>query len=335
MTSSRSYFLTCTPINRLSVRIALGEIDLTKKLSASTGTNKTKISPLPPAPFSVHLLLVRSINISHSRGNADNLLAQRYVVILHRFELLFGSGESSACGLDQFLVAAEYRYALYLDLLARSPDTEIAILPPWYVRLAPDNKVVKARDNNETHRSRDVAIIWHAHLTKPLPYLQDVIYRPAYSGLWEKDLDFPVDDLARLVEQEIWSDPTSASAWKTAYPESEYQIWNSLPSNENETSPLNVDAAVITCSHTICTLEVPVLIRELLRLRAKEQSVECSHCGTWFGKDEICFANLRRDWQTLLGADGEKSQRAIKGAIFNAQNGFYFSVQTTADWIRD
>jgi hypothetical protein len=56
---------------------------------------------------------------------------QRYVVVLKRFSYLLDVAESSECGLEAFLAVAEYRYTLYLDLLARWFIGDAVILPPW------------------------------------------------------------------------------------------------------------------------------------------------------------------------------------------------------------
>ena len=181
---------------------------------------------------------------------------------------------------------------------------------------------------------RDVAIIWHNHLRFPCEYLADVVYRPAYSEISKKRLDFNLEGLARLVEHDVWSDPASHSIWNEEYTENEYQLWASLPSESLSSSKLVLQDISIPCSNDECGLPVNLLAPQLARIRTDDESIHCEACISVFKKPDIFFANLRRDWRVVQTRSNKDAWVAIKGAVIDGE-GQPNLHEKFGSWLRD
>jgi hypothetical protein len=89
---------------------------------------------------------------------------------------------------NYYLLVADYRYRLYLDLLVSVRDTpkETWPMPPWYaIKLRISDWMAKV------NLSRDVALMMHTHLLSPIKFANDISSSPRYNTL-AGVLDFPL-----------------------------------------------------------------------------------------------------------------------------------------------
>lgn len=160
------------------------------------------------------------------------------------------------------------------------------------------------------------------------------MYRPAYTHISKQSLDFCVEDLAQLVEQDVWSDSLSQTVWEDVYPEIEYQLWPSLSSRSLSNSPLILHHVSIPCPNDECGVPVHLLASQLTRLRTDDHCVHCEACKNAFKKSDVFFANLRRDCRVMPAQSNKNAMLAIKGAVLDGRGQPNFH-EALGGWMRN
>ena len=163
----------------------------------------------------------------------------------------------------------------------------------------------------------------------------DVLYRPAYSEVPKKTLDFNLEGLAKVVNQDIWSDPVSETLWKEAYPGFEYQLWGSLPSESPCRSQPSLHGVSIPCPNIECGAPVHSLAPQLgLFLTEPEECIYCKACEVSFQTSDVFFANLRHDWGIVQSQSNKDALFAIKGTAVDG-NELPEYLELIGEWVRN
>ncbi|MCJ1350774.1 MAG: hypothetical protein MMC33_000755 [Icmadophila ericetorum] len=240
-----------------------------------------------------------------------NIEAARYhVAILRRFRLLLVKAENhidiinKERALKTFLVYAEARYVMYLDLLctvtkgkeAEGEELKESLpLPPW-----------------------DVAMVFHSHMLSPFQYFSDLHLRPRYKSLRAIGLQFPLKRLNSLIFSPQWSDTDSAKCWKKFFPETPYQLWDRDPQT---CEIMNLQGTFdFRCPWCSVSQAIEFTSWAKMRLDGSDQ-ISCEECVENFTADRLSARYFLDDIRTFCDSGSDESSQYIKAAGMNFHTG--------------
>jgi hypothetical protein len=139
-----------------------------------------------------------------------------------------------------------------------------------------------------------VAIVFHAHFLSPFRFYTDVNRRGTL--LWENGIAFPLERLAILIENGIWSDEASEKLWIGNGKSEPYQLWLSDPFNGGQ---LRLQDVPFTCPWCTQTQSLPLKEFTLMHT-TKTTACRCGSCGKEFNADTLSAKLLAIDFLKFL-----------------------------------
>jgi hypothetical protein len=181
-----------------------------------------------------------------------------------------------------YLINAECRYELYLDMLSKFYTDSLAV----------DGKLYSEGALSPLPPF-DVAMVYHAHLLSASSFREDIMHN--YPILYEIGLEFPLERISSAFGNPLVS-KGSAECWNLQYPESPYDL--QAPFDQTQT----VFYTCPYCDHR--TKASLAMVGAMLTEKKTEQGFPCWNCKVWQNADTISAQRFLLEMKSLCQTPG-------------------------------